>query len=91
MVGGPLPTDMARGILGLVGLGATLALAVPIGLFGLDYLLRGRTLMGAAALGIAVLMVVVEEHLTTAGDVPGKVAGEAVDAVVKEPDEEREE
>lgn len=79
---------MGKGILGTVQLAATLALAIPIGMFGLDYLLRGRTLMGGAALGIAVLMVVVEEYLTTPTDVPGKAAEKAVDTVVKEPDED---
>lgn len=87
---------MSKGIIGLVGLAITLAFAIPIALFGLDLLADGETLFGAAAVGIAVLMVVLEEHLTTPGDIPGTAAEKVVGAVVKEPEpeanpEEREE
>ncbi|WP_255197901.1 DUF7533 family protein [Halorarius litoreus] len=82
---------MARSIMGTIGLAATLALAIPIALFGLDLFLRGDRLLGGAALGIAVLMVLIEEYLTTPMDIPGKVAGATIGKVVKEPEERDEE
>lgn len=81
---------MGKGIIGLVGLAITLAFAVPIALFGLTLLADGEVLFGAAAVGVAVLMVVLEEYLTTPGDVPGKAAEKVVGAVVKEPEEKEE-
>jgi hypothetical protein len=78
---------MARSIMGTIGLAATLAFAIPIALFGLDLLFRGDTLLGGAALAVAVLMVLVEEYLTTPMDVPGKVAEKTLGRVVKEPEE----
>ena len=77
---------MGRGILGLVGLAVTLAFAVPVGLLGLDMLTRGNTLVGGGFVAFAVLMVVLQEYLTTPGDVPGRVAGRLVGSVAKEPE-----
>jgi hypothetical protein len=79
---------MGRGIIGTVRLAAALVFAIPVAMFGLDYLLQGRTLMGAGAVGIAVLMVVMEEYLTKPTDVPGKAAEKAVGTVVETEDEE---
>lgn len=81
---------MARSILGTVGLAVTLAFAIPIGLLGVDKLVGGETVVGGAFLGLALLMVLIEEYLTTPMDLPGKVAEKTVGAVVKEPDENRE-
>ncbi|WP_435196713.1 DUF7533 family protein [Natronomonas sp. EA1] len=78
---------MGRGILGTIGLGLTLAFAIPVGLLGLDRLLAGDTLVGAGFLGLAVLMVAIEEYLTTPMDLPGKLAEKTVGAVAKEPEE----
>jgi hypothetical protein len=77
---------MGRGILGLVGLAVTLAFAVPVGLLGLDMLTRGNTMVGGGFVAFAVLMVVLQEYLTTPGDVPGRVAGRLVGSVAKEPE-----
>jgi hypothetical protein len=77
---------MGRGILGFAGLAVTLAFAVPVGLLGLDMLAKGDTLVGGGFLAFAVLMVVLQEHLTTPGDVPGEVAGRLVGRVAKEPE-----
>jgi len=77
---------MGRGILGLVGLAVTLAFAVPVGLLGLDMLTRGNTTVGGGFVAFAVLMVVLQEYLTTPGDVPGRVAGRLVGSVAKEPE-----
>lgn len=79
---------MGKGIIGTVQLAVTLAFAIPVAMFGADLLLRGQTTFGAAALGIAVLMVALEEYLTTPGDIPGKAAERAAGAVVKTDDEE---
>ena len=81
---------MGRGILGLVGLAVTLAFAIPVGLLGLDMLSNGNTLVGGAFLAFAVLMVLLQEYLTTPGDVPGRVAGRIVGTVAKDPDAEPE-
>ncbi|MEF8791082.1 MAG: hypothetical protein V5A61_13235 [Haloarculaceae archaeon] len=77
---------MGRGILGLVGLAVTLAFAIPVGLLGLDMLTKGDTLIGGGFVAFAVLMVVLQEYLTTPGDVPGRVAGRLVGSVAKEPE-----
>jgi hypothetical protein len=81
---------MGRGILGTVGLAVTLAFAIPVGLLGLDMLTRGDTLLGGGFLAVAVLMVVLQEYLTTPGDIPGRVAGRLVGTVAKEPEGESE-
>lgn len=62
---------MARlGILDLLALAATLAFALPIGLFGLQLLLDGRVLPGATGVAVAVGLVVVEQYVWTPGDLP---------------------
>jgi hypothetical protein len=79
---------MARSILGTVGLALTLAFAIPVAFLGVDYLLSGRTNQGLLFLGIAVLMVAIEEYVTTPTDIPGMVAGRVLGGAVKEPDGE---
>jgi len=81
---------MARSITGTIGLAATVALAAPIALFGVNRLLDGETVVGGAAIAVAVGMLLVEEYLTTPTDIPGKVVDGTVGRVVKSPDEERE-
>lgn len=78
---------MAKSILGLVGLAVTLAFAIPIALFGLSMLGRGRTFWGAFALAVAVLMVLMQEYLTTPGDIPAEVAERVVGTVAKDPED----
>ena len=77
---------MGRGILGLVGLAVTLAFAIPVGLLGLDMLSSGNTLVGGGFIAFAVLMVLLQEYLTTPGDIPGRVAGRLVGTVAKDPE-----
>jgi hypothetical protein len=81
---------MGRGIIGTIQLGIAVALAVPVAMLGVQFLVEGRTPMGIAFLGIAALMVGVEEYLTTPGDVPGMVASRVAGRVVKEPDSDEE-
>ena len=77
--------------MGLVGLAATLVFAIPVAYLGVDMLLSGRGLLGAGFLGLAALMIAVEEYLTTPGDVPGMIAERAVGAVAAEPDPDADE
>lgn len=80
---------MARlGILDLVALGATLAFALPIGVFGVHLLLAGRTGLGLAGLAVAVGLVLLERFLWTPGDLPGDLGAAIVDRVAKRPPEE---
>jgi len=79
---------MARSILSTVGLAATVALAVPLVIFGVEQLLAGERLVGSIVLAVAAAMVLVEEYLTTPTDIPALVAEKTVGAVVEEPDED---
>lgn len=64
---------------------ATLVFAIPIAMFGVDKLLSGSTDIGLVAIGIAVLMVVLEEYVIKPGDVATNAAKSAAGKVVKEP------
>ncbi|GGN98786.1 DUF7533 family protein [Haloarcula pellucida] len=77
---------MAQGILDTLGLMAIVVLAIPVGLFGVEHLVRGEMVAGVVYLGIAVGMVVIEQYLTTPTDLPGMVAEKTVGAVVKTED-----
>jgi len=79
---------MARSILGLVGLGATLVFALPVALLGVESLVRGQTVVGAGLIFIAGLMIAVEEFLTTPGDLPTLIAANTVGRIAKSPDDE---
>jgi len=79
---------MARSILSTVGLAATVALAVPLVIFGIEQLLADERLVGSIVLAVAAAMVLVEEYLTTPTDIPELVAAKTVGAVVEEPDED---
>lgn len=82
-----MSTAMLRlGILELVGLGVTLALATPLALFGAAELLAGNPL-GGPFVALAILLVVVEQWLMTPSDIPETVAGRVVDAVTRPPEE----
>jgi hypothetical protein len=81
---------MARGILDTIGLAAALVLAIPIGLFGAEHLVRGELLAGVVYVAIAVGLVAVEQYLTTPTDIPGMIAGKTVGAVVETDDKEKE-
>lgn len=76
------------GIIGTIQLAATLVFALPIGLLGVEKLLAGETAVGAAFVGVAVLMIVLEEYLTSPTDVPSSVAQKTLGKVAKTPDDE---
>jgi hypothetical protein len=79
---------MRLGILEMIGLGASLIFAIPIGVFGLTLLVDGRTVFGGGMVLLAVLMVALPKYLTTPQDVPMLAAEKVVGGVAKDPDEE---
>lgn len=76
------------GIISTLQLAVTLAFALPVGLLGVRFLLTGRTLFGVALVVVAVLMVGLEEYVTTPTDAPAEAAELVADAVVKDDDSE---
>ncbi|MBS3761487.1 DUF7533 family protein [Halodesulfurarchaeum sp.] len=58
------------GALDLVAIAATLAFAVPIGLFGVQLLHDGRLLVGLTGVAVGVGLVAIEQYVWTPGDVP---------------------
>ncbi|MFC7249241.1 hypothetical protein ACFQJ5_05230 [Halomicroarcula sp. GCM10025324] len=81
---------MPQGILDTIGLLTVLVFAIPVALFGAEHLVRGEILAGLVFVGIAGLMVAIEQYLTTPTDVPGMVAEKTVGAVVKTDDGDEE-
>ncbi|SEO52218.1 hypothetical protein SAMN04487948_10357 [Halogranum amylolyticum] len=78
----------SMGLMDTVGLAASLVFALPVGIFGMNRLLDGQTLLGGGLLVVAALMVLLPQKLTTPMDVPQKIAGKAVGKAVKTPDDE---
>jgi hypothetical protein len=74
---------MGLGLLDMVGLAAALALAVPVAHFGLMRVGAGEP-VGWAFVGVGVLIVAVEQYLTTPGDVPGMIAERVTGRVVED-------
>lgn len=72
---------MPKGIIDMITLAVTVAFAIPVGLFGMQFLLSGQFVLGGVFVGLAVLMVVVEEYLTTPGDLPEIAAQHVVGAI----------
>ncbi|WP_433625796.1 DUF7533 family protein [Halomicrococcus sp. NG-SE-24] len=79
---------MDLGILDTVSLAATLVFALPVALLGVERLLAGQTLVGGGFLAVGVLMVVLQEWLTTPTDVPAEAAQRVVGRVAESDDEE---
>lgn len=78
------------GILDMIGLAASLVFALPVGVFGLNRLLDGQTILGGGLVVVAVAMVLLPQKLTTPMDLPADIAGAAVGKVVKTPEENEE-
>ena len=70
---------MVRSLLGFVGLAGTVVLAVPIAILGVEFLLSGRPL-GAAFLGVAALMLLIERYVTSPKELPVELAGSVLGA-----------
>jgi hypothetical protein len=71
------------GIIDQIQLFAVLLFAIPVGMFGADQLLSGNTDIGLAMIGIAILMVVLEEYVIKPSDVAADAAKSAAGKVVK--------
>ncbi|WP_265108907.1 DUF7533 family protein [Halosolutus halophilus] len=78
------------GIIDTIKLAGVLVLAIPPALAGLSLLADGERLVGGALIGLAILLVLVEQLLTTPSDVPGLVAKRVAGAVAKEPESDSE-
>ena len=71
------------GIIDQVQLFAVLLFAIPVAMFGADQLLSGNTDIGLAMIGIAILMIVLEEYVIKPSDVAADAAKSAAGTVVK--------
>ncbi|SER24382.1 DUF7533 family protein [Natrinema salaciae] len=75
------------GIIDTIKLAGTLVFAIPAALAGLDFLLvRGETAVGAALIGLAIGLVVVQHWLTMPTDIPELLVKRVVGTVTKEPE-----
>lgn len=79
---------MSWGIMDLLGSAVTFVFVTPLALAGVELLLRGNLVIGAALLGVAVAMVLVDQFITTPGDLPAMIASKLAGAVARPPDEE---
>lgn len=79
---------MSWGILDILGSAMTLIFATTLALAGAELLLGGNLAVGIGLLGVALGMVVLDQYVTTPGDLPALVASKLVDAVVRPPDDE---
>ncbi|WP_435334830.1 DUF7533 family protein [Haloarchaeobius sp. TZWWS8] len=79
---------MGRSIIGQVKMLGVLAFALPAIAAGLDIFFREGNPWGAALVVIGIAMILVEKYIDTPFDLPEKVAGEAISAVVKEPEDD---
>jgi hypothetical protein len=71
------------GIIDQIQLFAVLLFAIPVAMFGADQLLSGNTDIGLAMIGIAILMVVLEEYVIKPSDVAADAAKSAAGRVVE--------
>ncbi|MFB6305212.1 MAG: hypothetical protein ABEH47_08600 [Haloferacaceae archaeon] len=78
---------MRLGILDAAGLVASLVFAVPVGVAGGQFLLDGRTALGATLLVVAALMVAVPRYVVAPQDLPGELAARVVGLAVAPPDD----
>lgn len=76
----------APGLIGIVQLAAALVFALPLAIFGLQWLADGRPL-GVAFLALAALMLALPHFLTNPLD-PGDVAEKAAERFVGDDEEE---
>jgi len=78
------------GIIDQIQLFAVLIFAIPVAMFGADQLLSGNTDIGLAMIGIAILMVVLEEYVIKPSDVAADAAKSAAGKVVRADGDEAE-
>ncbi|NUB89565.1 hypothetical protein HTZ84_20275 [Haloterrigena sp. SYSU A558-1] len=78
------------GIIDTIKLAGTLVFALPAAMAGIQFLIDGNTLVGAILVTLAVLLVVIQHHMTTPSDLPELAAKRVVGSVVSEPESEDE-
>ena len=79
---------MARSVVETIQLAATMTVILPVVYLGVDFLISGRTLLGAGFLAVAGLMLALEEYVVRPGDVPLEAAKRAADLVAEDDDGE---
>ena len=79
---------MARSVVETIQLAATMTVILPVVYLGVDFLISGRTLLGAGFLAVAGLMLALEEYVVRPGDVPLEAAKRAAGLVAKDDDGE---
>ncbi|HKL30280.1 MAG TPA: hypothetical protein VJ898_13560 [Natrialbaceae archaeon] len=79
---------MARSVVETLQLAATMTVILPVVYLGVDFLISGRTLLGAGFLAVAGLMLALEEYVVRPGDVPLEAAKRAAGLVAKDDDGE---
>jgi hypothetical protein len=79
---------MARSVVETLQLAATMTVILPVVYLGVDFLISGRTLIGAGFLAVAGLMLALEEYVVRPGDVPLEAAKRAAGLVAKDDDGE---
>ncbi|WP_339102313.1 hypothetical protein [Haloterrigena salinisoli] len=78
------------GIIDTIKLAGTLVFALPAAMAGVQFLIDGKTLVGAVLVSLAVLLVVVQHRMTTPSDLPELAVKRVVGSVVSEPEPEDE-
>lgn len=78
------------GIIDTIKLAGTLVLALPAAFAGVDFLLRGRTGVGIALIGLAIGLIALERYVTLPTDIPGLFVKRVFGTVVKDPDPDAE-
>ena len=73
----------APGIIGMVQLATTLAIAAPLLFFGLEWLATGRTVLGGALVALGLAMLVTQRYITHPLD-PANVAGRTAERLRRE-------
>ncbi|MFC4358204.1 hypothetical protein ACFO0N_09615 [Halobium salinum] len=79
---------MGLGIIDTLGVAGSLVFAIPLGIYGIDALLSGRTFLGGFCLAVAVAMVALPHYLTTPTDLVGGAAKRVTGKAVKAPEED---
>ena len=82
------PPPMARSVVETIQLAATMTVVLPVVYLGIDFLVRGRHLIGGGFLAVAGLMLVLERYVVRPGDVPLEAAKRAAGLVADEDDAE---
>jgi len=76
------------GLFDTIGMLVALVFAIPIGIFGVDQLVRGE-LSGVVFIAMAVALVAIERYLITPTDIPSIIAEKTVGKVAKIDEKER--